>query len=1361
MSKSSHNLLYQQNILKSDASNKEKILAQAKLEIFGSLDLQGRKPIQIGDIAEKLSKERWNSGWLPNKIEIWWKTVNIDQNNYRSIFDNYSHFLWENNQKWIEWTDRALAQRLILDNGNMIVFENNLEEAQKTFDSLNQDEKYTWLIELLQKKTWNKNISLIKRTDKERNKIQEVIAKKERELDERQKKNKIENNKENKSESNETDWTIDIEYEEIKDENKETKENKEEINKIEKSKSNEILRKELLINRDNLADKIRELRETKWFSKITDKDLEIRSWVFVDLKKDKDTYLKFLENYLRNKWDIKELEKLDTEFAEILILQHPENVPMDQKYCIQINNDESGKDNKSEKELEKEAKRCEKSLIEAGYNVEYIKINQNKSESIFNEDFVEKTKEEVQKLKSKKETAQNWMLTPAELARLVAKQNLLSSGMTLEKLQDLVNKLSDGHELSPVEIQRLIVYKIALENLSKNNWKVYHVVRRKKQLELPPHIDEKEELENSTIEEVTEKKVIPDDDMIIDDEDNKKDDNYPYQKELSPHIDDKKEDSYSFIPPKPIVKTIPKKKERTATISNVESVHLEEANHRAEELAREEYEKLWKLKVFDISTWKTWERMKTYALRSIRRQKRRNSHLAHVKWNIDLTRQDVVFASDRHELESNEADWTGIIDKRLIDHHNPDIDLLCKEFLTTSLLDRDFEKRFNDILRLDPTVMSSIGSNKMDYLASNILLKLKNEKAEYTMVDEISKLLTTGTPYSAATFQTQLNTITGNYFRETKKNYPKYIQEILDNISDPIEIGRIITHQQALLNEDVKTLQMQLQLLDNTTGAYEIDNKDKEKWFWYKLGAWMDRHPYLTLGWSILTGAWVLATGWLIGWVAWAATATGLIATKIGMMTAAKKASHYTKEQKGQEKRLTHGLNIEKKTMDNIKTVMDNAPWYSRRKYKAKRQFNLYQESTQKNIADTTRLTDFINRFVALPGALSPTEEAALRNYLSNGLARVDYYKKTGHNFVASQDKTKVEIDMRNLYTAITQWSEKLGTDLSTIRWTTEYTSLNWDLTTDYDTSMENFKTQRRNLELKYGIWAGVLYAWTAVWLQAILGSGIFGNYPCGTIIWWEQELGLHNEVKNALTNAWATQENITNIENTLRNAPTSPTADWYNQEAWRTIVKNEMWWSESQVNSWMHDFMKDTLWTLNEWWVNEFKQQLLNAKIESLTANTLEAKTAEVFLSSPKIGLINEWEWAKILADLQSWMSGKDITLFTAEEKMKMGYYGHLFIHNDSWIWSRLTEEITKLTSTWWWTIEEICNRHYWLDGIGMPVFANTFMERMNPEKGELWEPIPSPKTDPVPDPTIVITDKDHPATTSWTPTYSWLTGK
>jgi len=58
----------------------------------------------------------------------------------------------------------------------------------------------------------------------------------------------------------------------------------------------------------------------------------------------------------------------------MLIISRPENVAMDQKYWIQINNDEAGKNIKSEEELETEAKICEESLRKAGYDVEYVKL---------------------------------------------------------------------------------------------------------------------------------------------------------------------------------------------------------------------------------------------------------------------------------------------------------------------------------------------------------------------------------------------------------------------------------------------------------------------------------------------------------------------------------------------------------------------------------------------------------------------------------------------------------------------------------------------------------------------------------------------------------------------------------------------------------------------------------------------------------------------------------------------------------------------------------------------------------------------------------------------------------------------------
>ncbi|MEI6426160.1 MAG: hypothetical protein WCO66_02285 [Candidatus Absconditabacteria bacterium] len=804
----------------------------------------------------------------------------------------------------------------------------------------------------------------------------------------------------------------------------------------------------------------------------------------------------------------------------------------------------------------------------------------------------------------------------------------------------------------------------------------------------------------------------------------------------------------------------------SATISNVEQVHMEEANYRAEEKARADYEALGVLSLTNLSTWHPWKRVSTYMMRSVRRQQRRNSHLSSVRGNIDLTRNDVVHASDRHEQEFADANWRNNIDQRIVNHENPDVNLLCQEFLTTAMDDRTFENRFNAILRNDNQVMGIIGTNNMDYLGSNILLKLKQEKAEVTMVDGIGNLLTN---YNAATFEGALRTLTAAYFAETKRNFPAYIQRLLDHRNNLPELNNIINHQKSLLQIEVRTLHMQLQLLDNTTGAYEINNQDKEHAVWHRMGAWMDRHPYLTIGGGVLAGSAILAAGGFIGGVAGAVTATSLLSAKMGIITAAKKASHYTKEQKGQEKRLTHGLNIEQQSMANIRQVMQNAPWYSARRYRARRQFELYQNSTQRNVADTTQLTDYINRFIQIPGNLTDANQRnALQMYLGNALARVDYYKQNGHNFVASQDRAQVESDFRNLFTAMNEGAAKLGVTVDSLRANQTYTTLSGDLRNDYDASFDNFRHQRRNLELKYGIGSAILYAGASVGLQAVLGSGIFGHHPVvGTktiLVGGEKHLVLHDQVKASLAHSGASQENIAHIQKALETAQSqSPSAAGYNQQAWRTIVKGEMGWNDTQLNSWMNGFMKDTVWNLNEGG-NELKTQLLQAKLNTMTAHSAPAEYAEKFLSSPKIHILQPGEGPKVLSNLQEWMNGKPINSFAAADRVKMGYFGHMFIHDDSGVGSQLTQELTKTTTTGGISkvvpgATEMVNRHYFFDGVGMPVYANTFMQRMKPEKDEVGKPIEAPNLGAIPEPSnLIIADKNHPAQAG-TGVASWYT--
>ena len=84
---------------------------------------------------------------------------------------------------------------------------------------------------------------------------------------------------------------------------------------------------------------------------------------------------------------------------------------------------------------------------------------------------------------------------------------------------------------------------------------------------------------------------------------------------------------------------------------------------------------------------------------------------------------------------------------------------------------------------------------------------------------------------------------------------------------------------------------------------------------------------------------------------------------------------------------MTHGLNIEKQKMDNIRQVMQNAPRYTWRHYKAKRQFKLYQNATQKHVEDTTMFVSNIKQFIAKP-ILTQTEENAV------SYTHLDVYKR-------------------------------------------------------------------------------------------------------------------------------------------------------------------------------------------------------------------------------------------------------------------------------------------------------------------------------------------------------------------------------
>jgi hypothetical protein len=42
------------------------------------------------------------------------------------------------------------------------------------------------------------------------------------------------------------------------------------------------------------------------------------------------------------------------------------------------------------------------------------------------------------------------------------------------------------------------------------------------------------------------------------------------------------------------------------------------------------------------------------------------------------------------------------------------------------------------------------------------------------------------------------------------------------------------------------------------------------------------------------------------------------------------------------------------------------------------------------------------------------------------------------------------------------------------------------------------------------------------------------------------------------------------------------------------------------------------------------------------------------------------------------------------------MGNFGHMFIHDDIGVQSKLSQELLQMSGN---SVEEICNKHYWFD--------------------------------------------------------------
>ena len=462
----------------------------------------------------------------------------------------------------------------------------------------------------------------------------------------------------------------------------------------------------------------------------------------------------------------------------------------------------------------------------------------------------------------------------------------------------------------------------------------------------------------------------------------------------------------------------------------------------------------------------------------------------------------------------------------------PELNKLSIDFIKGKVSESDFQTQFNTIVKNQSWQERQKNWIKnINYLGTNILEKLKFEKAQLELVNELAERLDQWAD------TTEVQTKIEDFLKSYQKN-PDFLEKVKADLAarNITNIKGYFKLQKAKRAMALENLKMELKLFTDKKSAYQIDNSDREKWWIFKLGKKIDKLPRWaqTLGFTG-TGVLVGLTGGALGlWVVGtSALTTGTFAGMTGFKNFIKKWTHYTKEQNTHEKNMTRNLSnelakIEKRKQDSLLKGVKNLY----RSHRAKRQLELYNNATQ-DFFGTKEISKKLLDFWATLNTPSDTEKDEILNTLVDAKARLEAYYQSWHNFLASEDLAHIESDMNELHMAIDMVCKKLGLKYAEI----DSETAKKNLISDYNNSSSVFKKQRTLLASKYGLATGAISFASAWGLQAMMGTGMYSQeaVPWSTIskpnisgkeyfglgssdlgnvnTWWGQ---IHDGVKNA-----------------------------------------------------------------------------------------------------------------------------------------------------------------------------------------------------------------------------------------------------
>ena len=554
----------------------------------------------------------------------------------------------------------------------------------------------------------------------------------------------------------------------------------------------------------------------------------------------------------------------------------------------------------------------------------------------------------------------------------------------------------------------------------------------------------------------------------------------------------------------------------SAVLSDTQNIHEEQARLAAEEALKAKYADIGKRNLFKKGVY------------FLQRGRKRKKFIKDFMKNAsqDAFGDQVENAASRHSRELQNGLKT--IDQKAELVSIPELNLLSRGFIEGSIDEATFQTQFNSLLETNAQIKAAL--EQVKYKGTDILQNLKLEKEQYQLVNELASTLDQGGNVD------QVSAKIEDFIKKYQQN-PDFLQAITSDLDkkDLNKLKKYFHHQKAVRKIALENLQIKLKVLTGGKSAYQIDNSENEKSRVHKFWKKLDKIPrYLQVpgyaGAGVLLG---LAGGPLgLGVVGTSILTTSTFAATSGFTNFIKKRTHYTKEHNTHEKNLTHDFDAEQIKIAQWQADLEKKWAKNRRtRYKAKRQLDLYNNSTQKDIIKTEDFTKDLLWFSTSLRPLTPWDREALTHLLMQGKARLDAYYETGHNFLASSSKEVVESDMLKLHKALQLWAEKLGIayddidNQSLISKSEEgeqeisYKHIKEQLLTDYSSANKHFKSQRRRLASKYGIGSAALSAGTAIGMQYMMGTGMFSTESVSHTV-----SSTSNASSNANFNLWSHQ---------------------------------------------------------------------------------------------------------------------------------------------------------------------------------------------------------------------------------------------